>query len=273
MAFSGALLFFTPRGRVANWTDWTMLGLGKEGWAALHINNSVLFLLVAAFHIYLNWSMLWGYMKKKASMAVNLKWELASAVVIAGIVLSGTIYAVPPFSTIMVWHDDIKNYWEGWAARAPVPHAEEYTLGEFSQVIQVSLADATDALTKEGFTVQGPGQTVGALAEQKGAAPNEVLAAIQKHFPTAGSGPGRGRGRGMGPGAGSGWGPGRQTGEHSPGDGAEHGARHGESDGMGAGHGMGRGMGMRMGRGQGRGMGWGRGEHGPAATADESSQE
>ncbi|MDI9444793.1 MAG: DUF4405 domain-containing protein, partial [Planctomycetota bacterium] len=35
VASSGAILYLTPRGRVANWTDWTMLGLSKDEWAAL----------------------------------------------------------------------------------------------------------------------------------------------------------------------------------------------------------------------------------------------
>jgi hypothetical protein len=276
MAFSGAILFFTPRGRVANWTDWTMLGLGKEEWGALHINNSILFLLVAVLHIYLNWTMLWGYVKKRASMAVNLKWELAAAAVITVVVLAGTMYGLPPFSTIMAWQRDIKDYWEGRTARAPVPHAEEYTLQEFAEVINVSMEDTADALEKEGFQVQGPTQTVGQLAEQKNVAPNDVLAAIEKHFPTAGAFPGQGRGmgrgRGMGAGGGAGYGP-RHEGDVAPDTGhsedaaGEHDAGHGEMAGMGPGQGLGRGGGPGMGRGQGRGMGlgggrgmgWGRG--------------
>ena len=44
LAVSGIILFMTPKGRDAHWTNWTMLGLGKEGWGAVHINNSILFL-------------------------------------------------------------------------------------------------------------------------------------------------------------------------------------------------------------------------------------
>ena len=29
-SFSGVILYLTPRGRVANWTGWTMLGLDKH---------------------------------------------------------------------------------------------------------------------------------------------------------------------------------------------------------------------------------------------------
>jgi hypothetical protein len=31
LGFSGVILYLTPRGRVANWTGWTMLGLDQQG--------------------------------------------------------------------------------------------------------------------------------------------------------------------------------------------------------------------------------------------------
>ena len=55
LGFSGIILYVTPRGRIANWTGWTMLGLGKQGWQAVHINVALLFLIVACIHLYLNW--------------------------------------------------------------------------------------------------------------------------------------------------------------------------------------------------------------------------
>ena len=57
MTVSGVILFLTPRGRDARWTDWTLFGLDKEEWGALHINNSILLLVVVAVHLVLNWSM------------------------------------------------------------------------------------------------------------------------------------------------------------------------------------------------------------------------
>jgi hypothetical protein len=38
VSFSGIILYMTPQGRVANWTNWTLLGLGKHDWSAVHIN-------------------------------------------------------------------------------------------------------------------------------------------------------------------------------------------------------------------------------------------
>ena len=37
---SGVILYVTPQGRVAHWTGWTLLGLGKEQWRALPMNTA-----------------------------------------------------------------------------------------------------------------------------------------------------------------------------------------------------------------------------------------
>jgi hypothetical protein len=37
MAISGVMLYLAPRGRVANWTGRSLLGLGKEPWSDLHM--------------------------------------------------------------------------------------------------------------------------------------------------------------------------------------------------------------------------------------------
>ena len=79
MCFSGVMLFLTPRGRVANWTGWTLLGLGKHDWGAVHVNNSVLFIVIAMVHLVLNWSVFVRYIKSKTVAGLKLNKELALA--------------------------------------------------------------------------------------------------------------------------------------------------------------------------------------------------
>ena len=200
MGLSGIMLYVSPRGRVANWTDWTLLGFGKEQWGSLHMNASVLFLLVAVLHLTVNWSLFFSYLKKRAVAGLHMKRELVLAVGVVVVCVIGTTYAFPPFSSLMELNHDVKDYWERRTARAPVPHAEELTLVEFAQQIDLSVDTLTETLEKEGFNVAGTTTTVGNLGRQKGVAPSAVLAAIRKHHPdagaTTGGGPGRGAGRG-----------------------------------------------------------------------------
>ncbi len=224
MVVSGILLFLTPRGRVANWTDWTMLGLDKHQWGAVHIMNSILFVIIAGLHLYLNWSMFLGYLKKRTVAGLRMKRELAVATAVAVLFVAGTIADVPPFSSIMELNDEIKDYWEGWAAEAPVPHAEELTLVEFSGHINLSLDELTEALQEEGFMVGNNELTVGEVGRQKGVSPNDVLAAIQKHHPDAGA---AGDGRGFGGGRGQGFGRVRESGKCDEDETSEHSSSEG----------------------------------------------
>ena len=264
MTFAGVMLYLSPRGRVANWTDWALLGLGKEQWSSVHMNASLLFVIVAVLHLVLNWSVFFSYLKKKAAAGLNMKKELALATLIALVWVAGTIAEVPPFSSVVALNDDIKDYWEQQATRAPIPHADELTLEQFAKQVNLPVSEIAEALRKEGFDAADTQLTVRELGHRKGVAPSEVLAAIQKHHPQAGAMAGRGPGRGRG----------MQSDGGSPEDvqdSAEHGPGFGRGDGSGRGRGQGRGMGMGRGMGRGRGMGPGAdqdGEHGQAG-ADE----
>jgi hypothetical protein len=195
---SGVMLYLSPRGRVANWTDWTLAGLGKEQWSALHVNSCLLFLLVTGLHLVLNWKPFWGYLKKRASFGINRKGELALALVLAVGIVAGTLYGLPPFSTIVAWQDEIKDYWEVRSAPAPVPHSEELTLAEFAGQINLSTEEVSEALRTEGYEFEDPTITMAQLADRQGVPPSIVFAAIEKHFPDAAGFAGRGQGRGFG---------------------------------------------------------------------------
>jgi len=215
LAFSGVILYVTPRGRVANWTGWTLLGLEKGQWQSVHTNIAILFVLAAVLHLILNWSMLWGYIKKKGVFAVNMKLEMLLAALVAGVVLAGSVLGWPPFSSVMALNYQIKDYWEQEPVTSPAPHAEEFTLERLAGQMGLTTDQVIEALQAEGIQVEGPEATVDQVATENGMTPAEVHAAIRKHIPEArgaGHGPGRGGGQGKGQGRGMGRGMGRGAG-------------------------------------------------------------
>lgn len=288
---SGAVLFITPRGRVANWTGWTAAGLSKHEWAALHINACLLMLLVTVIHLVLNWRVFWSYIQKK-SMGFNLKWEMAASVLLTGAVVAGTLYEVPPLTATASLNEWMKNYWEGASSAGPVPHAEEFTLARLAQTTGLTAADLVTALQEDGIAVEGESTTIAELAERNGTVPSQIYAVVTKRFPDAAAGIPAGGGGGHGMDGGRGMGGGR-----GPGGGRERAASHGEdSDPSGGnvtadaahgggtsgqgqcpgsgGGGMGRGMGMGMGRGMGGGRGrWIEPETVPCTGAEEAKPE
>jgi hypothetical protein len=100
MAYSGVILYATPRGGAASWVSRFAFGLKKPGWEAVHINVSLVFLIVAVLHVIFNWDLLWGYIKKACGVGWAMKSEMVIAVVLAAVVVTGTVYQVPPFSLI-----------------------------------------------------------------------------------------------------------------------------------------------------------------------------
>jgi len=240
---SGTMLFFTPRGRTANWTDWTLLGLDKHQWGSVHVNNSILFVAIAVIHLLLNWSVLMRYIKKKTTAGVNMKKELALAGVLAAVCVAGPIWGVPPFSTLMALNEDIKNYWDANAAQPPVPHAEELTLAELASTVSLSTEQVTTALQEAGYDVSDRGQTIGHIGQQKGVAPNAVFDEIRQRFPNT-RGWGRvGGGRGAGGHGASAASPGRE--DHPEGRAMGQGGGRGQGQGSG-GQGSGRGRGQEF---------------------------
>ena len=76
LAFTGMMLYFTPKGGVAHWIDLRLLGLDKDQWAAIHMLAAILFVIAAGFHLYFNWRIFIHYIKTKAGF--NLKRETST---------------------------------------------------------------------------------------------------------------------------------------------------------------------------------------------------
>ena len=47
LLISGAVLFVSPPGRVANWGNWRMIGLTKHEWTGVHTWFAAVFVLTA----------------------------------------------------------------------------------------------------------------------------------------------------------------------------------------------------------------------------------
>ncbi|MHB0959463.1 MAG: DUF4405 domain-containing protein [Pirellulaceae bacterium] len=242
---SGSVLFMTPRGRVANWTGWTLAGLTKHEWTALHMNACLLMLTGSVVHLVLNWRVFWSYIRKR-SVGFNLKWEMAASVLLTGAIVAGTLLEVPPLTLTPALSERMKDYWEGIAPAAPLPHADESTLAHWAHTAGLTAGDLATVLNENGILVDDESTTIVDLAKRNETVPSQIYAIIAKRFPDAavGMSAGRGGGHAMGGGPGS--------------------------------DGGGRGMGMGRGRGGGRGAGWGRGlreENGPTGNTHEAATE
>jgi hypothetical protein len=152
LSLSGLMLFLSPPGRVANWTNWTLLGLRKSEWGGIHIWFGTLFLVMTALHTFFNWRPLVSYFKNRATRNLGFRAEWAVAAVVTVVVFGGTKADIPPFSSLLAWNEDFKASWEKPTERAPIPHAELLTLAGLAEKAGVDMAAATARLTAKGIT-------------------------------------------------------------------------------------------------------------------------
>jgi hypothetical protein len=109
LAVTGVVLFFTPSGRIANWTGWSFVGLSRHQWIGLHICLSILFLIVALLHVFYNWKCLVGYFKDKTRRRLALRWEWGAALLLVWVVSAGTVTGMVPIVSFLNWHTAMKH--------------------------------------------------------------------------------------------------------------------------------------------------------------------
>lgn len=137
--FAGAILFVTPPGRVANWTGWKLIGLGKDQWISVHICFAIIFLIASTLHIYLNFKPLMNYFTNRATKKFSFRPEWLAAAVITSAVLLGTLAAIPPFSSVMSIRHRLKFSWDESARRDSMPHYEAITPARLEKNAELDL--------------------------------------------------------------------------------------------------------------------------------------
>jgi len=200
---TGAVLFVTPPGRVANWTGWRLWGLTKQEWIAVHIASTAAFLVLSVVHVVLNWRPLVGYFRSRVTRRAAVRPEWVAAAVVWAAVLAGTYWGVRPFSDLLAWNTRLKNSWAPGETGPPVAHAELMSLAEVAEAAGVEAAACVARLEAAGVKVPSVEVNFGALAAEHGMTPEALY-----RLAVGGQGGGGGGGRGRGPG-GRGMGQGR----------------------------------------------------------------
>ena len=181
MLLSGVILYISPPGRVANWTDWRMIGLSKTGWQHQHIIFGFAFVLLSLFHLFfINWHAFFSYLKAKSAQGLKSPAELMAITILSLFLGAGTFFGIQPFSAVIEFGDGISNSWDRKDSQAPVPHAELMTLVELSQ--QPELGGDPEALKttleKAGLQVTSQKETIADIAKANGMTAEKVYELI-----------------------------------------------------------------------------------------------
>jgi len=207
LVFSGVVLYIAPKGRIANWTDWRLLALAKDEWAAIHTLMALLFLVGGLFHLFkFNRHVIWAYVRRSREEASPFRWAVIGSVVVFAVFLVGTLINVQPFAAVMDVSELFRNgLLASDTSSPPTPHLEELTLAQLAGQLGLDPSDACDTLRTYGLSCDDPSATLLQIARDNGASPNEVYAKLRPapaggqrdsaHPSTAGGARGAGWGR------------------------------------------------------------------------------
>ena len=171
---TSVVLYIEPEGRVAYWSNWSLWGLSKEEWGAIHINLGTLLVLALALHVYYNWKPITNYLKTKAKQMRVFTGDFNVALLLCLVVGLGTYFEIPPMSTFLGWSESFKTAASDKYGEPPYGHAELSSLASFSQKMGLDAQEALANLQKAGLKAESADQTLKDLALENGVSPQEI---------------------------------------------------------------------------------------------------
>ena len=111
MVVSGVAEFISPFGRLSMMIKWTMLGLDKMQWQALHISFMVVFTIAGLIHIWLNIKPIKAYLKNRARKMVFFTKEMSIALLITVVLFGATVQKFEPIDQFVKLNKSFNDYW------------------------------------------------------------------------------------------------------------------------------------------------------------------
>ena len=186
LTVTGIVLYVVPHGRVANWTFWTLGGLGKDGWADVHILFGAVFIVAGALHLYFNWKPFKKYLAERVRGHLALKRELVTSLGFTLLLLLSALFAVPPVSWLFDLNHAAKSLWSSAPGQEPpYARAEATPLPVLAQRLGLDADAMREVLTEAGISVDDPNTSLERLARANDTIPAALFALIPK--PTPGS--------------------------------------------------------------------------------------
>ena len=180
MGLTGLVLYIEPHGRVAYWTGWTLLGLGKAQWDGIHVVSSFVFLAAGAIHLYYNWRPFVRFLGSGSKKRPSSHIALSVASSIALLAVASGIWHLPPAAYLLDLNEWAKGVWvTGPEDAPPFGHAEMHSLASFCSKMHVDLEGAIAELEGEGIALSTPQESIEDIARNNGTTPAGLYGLIR----------------------------------------------------------------------------------------------
>lgn len=180
LGITGIILFISPAGRIAYWTNWTFAGLTKTQWGNIHIVSSLIFLIAGIFHTWLNWKPLTGYIRDRIRGGFRFSRELGIALCIALFIIVGSALEIPPIGSFLGFNESVKESWiVDKSYEPPFGHAEMVSLKGFSKKMGIDLKGAVKALESRGIVIANVEDALDKIARENKMSPMQIYMIIK----------------------------------------------------------------------------------------------
>ena len=184
MTITGLILYITPQGRIAYWTDWHLIGLTKTQWGNIHTLSSILFIVTGIFHVVYNWKPFVNYILDKIKGGLRLKREMAVTAAITLVIMVSAIASLPPLITIVDLSETIKDAWIiSKDYEPPYGHAEETALKVFVKKVNIDLDAALEEFRAAGVVIENTMDSLDKIAKANNTSPLKLYMIIRKLEP------------------------------------------------------------------------------------------
>jgi hypothetical protein len=188
MVLTSLVVFLEPSARVADWADWTFLGLPRSSWNGAHLGMGLLFLASGAAHLCLNWDVMLDHLRDKRGVVVVFTGPLFLGLAVTLAVFIASLAHLPPFSQMMA----LSGFFQDRAAEiygeAPYAKAEQSTLEDFARRMGIDREKALALLRLRNIKAESASQTLAEIARQNGVAPGGVFEALKMVMEPSGGG-------------------------------------------------------------------------------------
>lgn len=179
LLITSMILYISPAGRVAYWSEWRLFGLTKSEWTNLHVNLGLFLLLAACLHVYYNWKAIVAYLKNRSKQIVVFTRDFVIAAVLGLIILVGTHYSIFPFAWIQSLNEHFEDKASSRYGEPPYGHAELSTMETFARRLDLDLAKAIERLEAKGFAGVDPKATLARIAAVNQVTPQALFDEMQ----------------------------------------------------------------------------------------------
>ena len=179
MSYTGVILYFVPKGKVAYWADWHLLGLSKTQYGEIHTTSMVIFLVFGILHIYYNWKPIVSYLKDKQKKVSFTKKEFLIAFGLNFLFVVGTLYMIQPFKAFLDLQEGIKDGWTQEYGEPPYGHAEETKIKIFCKKMGINYDEASKLLTSRNIIFKAD-ETLLVIGKNNNISPSDIYKLISK---------------------------------------------------------------------------------------------